>query len=800
MKWWAKAERRLPTWAPLAAIALLALGLRLWRLGDANLWWDEALAIWAVRKGLVGATLWTAGDVHPPLYFWLLWGWVKMLGSSPFAMRTLSALLGTLTVLVLYHVGRLVGGRRLGLLSALLIALSRFHIWWSQEMRMYVLAGLLASLSLLWFMRWLRTQRTEPDADERLSARALLALYVAASVGGLYTIFLTASVVVVQNVVVGLILLHPRGYRRASLFQQWIVAQVTILALLAPWLAFSWQRMPTWSTAQPFDPALFVRLYATLLTTGISTYLHRYTALVLPPFVILGAGAAWFAHWGWRHRTEGKHRLVEAATLALSATLPVALVYLSTIPRGLFYTPHVEARYLLPFAPAFWVLLAASIVALGRRWRPLGWGAGLVVLGIWIAVIPGHYQGRFYRDTLGTMVQAIASQAQPGDVVLLDSGGRYPLFLYDYDSLPTTVWRPPMEAVSFAEAPLTASQVEDWMATRAPLYRRVWLAEVEVHLTDPDRLVRQRLDEHNVLVASWQYGANRLLLYDAEAQPPALTPNGHQPTQMVNAPVGAGGVLLGWDLPVSRLPTDSTLHLTLYWAQLPEEPVEALLRSPDGYVQMRRRASPSSQRLFQRQQFDFPIGPDFLSGEYTLEVAPPLPQGERLTTVTVRGASRQPQVGPPQALLNLRLGDEIVLEGYAVQQAMGGGLFPRPLHDAILLDLYWRAEGQPTQDYTVFTHLLGATYNPQTQGPVWGQHDGHPAGGTWPTTAWHKGDVIVDRHLLVLDPQAPDGDYRLEVGMYRLDTGERLPVFSASGEPLGDHIALDAVVRLATRR
>lgn len=800
MKWWPRADRRLPAWAPLTAIALLALGLRLWRLGDANLWWDEALAIWAVRKGFVGVTLWTASDVHPPLYFWLLWGWVKMLGSSPLAMRSLSAVLATLTVVVLYHLGRLVGGRRLGLLSALLIALSRFHIWWSQEMRMYVLAGLMASLSLLWFMRWLRTQRTEPDANERVSSRALLALCTAASVGGLYTIFLTASVVVVQNVVVGLILLHSRGYRRASLLRQWIVAQVAILALLAPWLAFSWQRMPTWSTAQPFAPMLFVRLYATLLTTGISTYLHRYTALVLPPFVVLAAGGAWFAHWCWKRRVERKHRLVEAATLTLSATLPVALVYLSTIPRGLFYTPHVEARYLLPFAPAFWVLLAASIVALGRLWRPLAWGAGLLVLAIWIAVIPGYYRGRFYRDTLSTMVRAIASQAQPGDVVLLDSGGRYPVFLYDYDSLPSAAWRPPMEAVSFAEAPLKASQVEDWMAARAPLYRRVWLAEVDVHLTDPDRLVARRLAESYVLMASWQYGANRLLLYDVAAQAPSLTPSGYRPEHVLNAPVGTGGVLLGWDLPVTRLPTDSTLHLTLYWAQLPEEPVEALLRSPDGHVQMRLRAPPSPQRLFQRQQFDFPIGPDVLSGEYVLEIVPPLPQGERLATVRVRGASRQPPVGPPQTVLDLRLGDEIVLEGYAVQQAREGGLFPRRLNDAIVLDLYWRAEGKPMEDYTVFTHLVGTMYNPKTQGPLWGQHDGQPAGGSWPTTAWHKGDVIVDRHLLVLDPQAPDGEYRIEVGMYRLDTGERLPVFGPSGEPLGDHVILDAAVRLSTRR
>jgi 4-amino-4-deoxy-L-arabinose transferase-like glycosyltransferase len=799
MKLWRKPNHSLPEWAPLALIVLLALGMRLWRLGDANLWWDEALAIWAVRKGFVGVTLWTASDVHPPLYFWLLWGWVRLLGSSPFAMRTLSALLGTLTVFVLYHLGRLVGGRRVGLLSALLIALSRFHIWWSQEMRMYVLAALMASLSLLFFMRWLRTQRSDPESGERRQALALLALYVAASLGGLYTIFLTAAVIVVQNIVVGLILLGSRGYRRLALLGHWVAAQLTILAVFAIWLGFSWKRMPTWSTAQPFDPALFVRLYATLLTTGISTHLHRYTALVLPPLIVLGAGGVWFARWGWAHRAEGKHRLVEAATLTLSATLPVALVYLSTIPRGLFYTPRVEARYLLPFAPAFWVLLAASIVAVGRRWRVVGWGAGLVVLAIWIAVIPGHYGGRLYRDTLGTMTRAIVSQARPGDVVLLDSGGRYPLFLYDYDSFPATLWRPPMEAVSFAEAPVTAAQVDDWMASRAPLYGRIWLAEVEVHLTDPDRLVAQRLDERLAQVAAWQYGANRLALYDAEARRPEWTAVGYRPQHPVNAPVGTGGILMGWDLPASRLSTDSTLHLTLYWARLPQEPVEVTLRGPSGQVQLRRRAAPSPQGLFQRQQFDLHIGRDLSSGEYTLAISPPLPTGELLDTVLVAGSSRQPHVGPPQTRLDLRFGEDIVLEGYAVQQAVGGGLFARPLNDAVILDLYWRAEGAPMQDYTVFTHLIGAAFNPVTQGPVWGQHDGRPAGGSWPTTAWNAGDVVIDRHLLVLDPQAPDGDYWLEVGMYRLDTGERLPVFDAAGQALGDHVALDAVLRLTTR-
>ncbi|GAG38541.1 unnamed protein product, partial [marine sediment metagenome] len=38
-------------WGAPSLILLVAFGLRLFRLGDANLWWDEALAVWGVRKG-----------------------------------------------------------------------------------------------------------------------------------------------------------------------------------------------------------------------------------------------------------------------------------------------------------------------------------------------------------------------------------------------------------------------------------------------------------------------------------------------------------------------------------------------------------------------------------------------------------------------------------------------------------------------------------------------------------------------------------------------------------------------------
>ncbi len=83
------------------------------------------------------------------------------------------------------------------------------------------------------------------------------------------------------------------------------------------------------------------------------------------------------------------------------------------------------------------------------------------------------------------------------------------------------------------------------------------------------------------------------------------------------------------------------------------------------------------------------------------------------------------------------------------------------------LDLYWQASRPLDASYTVFTHLVDAA------GAMAGQHDGLPAGGDLPTTKWRPGQAVADSHILDVAGIAP-GDYWLEVGLYRAETGERL--------------------------
>jgi 4-amino-4-deoxy-L-arabinose transferase-like glycosyltransferase len=104
------------------------------------------------RNDLRGIYEGTLIDGHPPGYFVAMLPWVKAFGTSLLALRLPSALLGALSVLLLYRFARKESDQTTALLAAAFLALNGHHIFWSQMARMYVpiaAFGLLSCL-LLW--------------------------------------------------------------------------------------------------------------------------------------------------------------------------------------------------------------------------------------------------------------------------------------------------------------------------------------------------------------------------------------------------------------------------------------------------------------------------------------------------------------------------------------------------------------------------------------------------------------------------------------------------------------------------
>lgn len=96
----------------------------------------------------------------------------------------------------------------------------------------------------------------------------------------------------------------------------------------------------------------------------------------------------------------------------------------------------------------------------------------------------------------------------------------------------------------------------------------------------------------------------------------------------------------------------------------------------------------------------------------------------------------------------------------------------------LAVTLYWQALRPPQDDYLVFVHLLDEA------GQLVASHDGRPVSGRFPTDAWLTGDVVEDVHPLPLDTGLPAGSYQLNVGLYRPQSGERLPVRDRDGSEL----------------
>jgi len=98
------------------------------------------------------------------------------------------------------------------------------------------------------------------------------------------------------------------------------------------------------------------------------------------------------------------------------------------------------------------------------------------------------------------------------------------------------------------------------------------------------------------------------------------------------------------------------------------------------------------------------------------------------------------------------------------------------------LTLYWQAQAELPDDYTVFVQWL----NPA--GQVVAQRDSPPQNGAAPTRTWLPGEVLADPQPLPLPANLPPGQYRLIAGLYNPVTGARLPAATGS-----DFVELTAV-------
>ncbi len=131
-------------------IILLGLVLRLINLNQ-SFWLDEAAQVIESARPL-SQQFDLSADFHPPLFHLLLHFWMKA-GKSEAWVRLLSVLFALGSILFTYLIGNVAKKANVGLTAALLLALSPYHIWYSQEARPYMLFVFLSVSSTYYLLR-----------------------------------------------------------------------------------------------------------------------------------------------------------------------------------------------------------------------------------------------------------------------------------------------------------------------------------------------------------------------------------------------------------------------------------------------------------------------------------------------------------------------------------------------------------------------------------------------------------------------------------------------------------------------
>lgn len=137
----------------------------------------------------------------------------------------------------------------------------------------------------------------------------------------------------------------------------------------------------------------------------------------------------------------------------------------------------------------------------------------------------------------------------------------------------------------------------------------------------------------------------------------------------------------------------------------------------------------------------------------------------RLALYAISHPTLSEEIRYPREVL---LGDRIRFLGYNLlnSEVEAGDILP--------LTLFWEALRPVEERYKVFIHLLDA------QDHIVGQRDAEPGKIT---TTWQEGELIADNHGILVLPGTPPGEYRVEMGIYSLRSGERLSTMEEGKNP-----------------
>lgn len=425
-----------------------------------------------------------------PLYTWLLAAWVRVAGTTEFALRFSSVIPGVLLLPVLLQLGRRLappagGGRRslgrhhgstsdgTGLFAVALGACSPYLVWYSQELKMYSLLCLLGAVSTATLLAVL----------ERGGARRW-ATYVLVTATAPYVHVL--GVLLVPAQVLAYLVAWPRRRPRGVPFALAVGLMVLPYVPLAAWQAPL--LLSAFRTGHPYYPLPQVlSILSRGWTLGI---LASAQPLLLVPFALAAVGLV-----------LPPRATAEVRFLLCWLAVPVLLVHLISLRSPIF-----TDRYLIASLPALLLLLALGLHRAHARSRVVGVAVGTALLAASLYGV--HLQSSYSikTDARGA-ADIIRRHWQPGDALVM----QIPYLRHSLDYYLG-------QGYTFIEGPYTndgasAEEVDRYLRSKVEGLERAWLLLSEADMWDQPGLTEAWFLQHGDRQGLWELARVRLYLF-----------------------------------------------------------------------------------------------------------------------------------------------------------------------------------------------------------------------------------------------------------------------------------------------
>lgn len=491
----------------MVLVTTIAAVLRIYELGTESIWLDEATSVVRAQTRLPKMVSYLASrDVHPPLYFAILHLWTRAFGMSESSVRSISVLAGILAVPVIFGLASRLFDPETGLFSALLLAISQFHIEFSQEARSNALLMLLTLFLMYSLIRALKTRRTR-----YFIANAVVGTLLA------YTHYFGLLMIVVQN------LYFLLGWNRHKrMLTQWILGQGSVVIVYVPWLWAILSQIAARSHqgvglhAMPPTMGALVAIVRDFNGTTVSSWPFLEALMLLLTLLGVFTVGQRRGRFEWRHPLSSAESFMYVVSLKkLEHVLLLILWFLVPILLTFTFSHFIsvlEIRSFIILLPAILMLAARGI----RNIRP----RSMQTLILLVLIFTNTYEllrsdqygyfGVTNKEQWREVAQFVDTNAQPGDVVLFEAP--YVQKPFDYYSQITDNVLPRQPGFLRGE-----SKLNDTLENLLPLvaeHRRVWL--ISSHSRDTDGSIQKTLRESYIEVYQQQYVGIDLALFEVD--------------------------------------------------------------------------------------------------------------------------------------------------------------------------------------------------------------------------------------------------------------------------------------------